>query len=255
MRFTSMVVLLLFVASSASGASVTGTASYRERIAMPHDARFEATLEEVSRADARAEVVARTKLDSPGNPPIHFKINYPASQIQESHSYSVRARILVNGRLWMTSDESYPVITHGHDSDVTIRLRQVSSDHGSSSHHGSNHPATLDGPEWRLVRLGGRVVNLSSSERRPHITFDKNDHRVSGSGGCNRLTGEYHKNGGQIRFGQMAVTKMACLDGMETEGQFLKVLEQARSYRIVGDQLELFDFSRNSVATFKARER
>src|SRR3990172_1248087 len=40
-----------------AASAVTGTASYRERIALPPDAVFEATLEDVSRADAPAEVI------------------------------------------------------------------------------------------------------------------------------------------------------------------------------------------------------
>src|SRR6188768_2941949 len=41
------------------GNTVRGTATYREKIAMPSDAVFEATLEDVSRADAPAEVISR----------------------------------------------------------------------------------------------------------------------------------------------------------------------------------------------------
>ena len=48
-----------------SEASLTGTATYRERIALPPGAVFEATLEDVSRADAPAEVLGRTQMESP----------------------------------------------------------------------------------------------------------------------------------------------------------------------------------------------
>jgi META domain/Type III secretion system lipoprotein chaperone (YscW) len=46
-----------------SDASLTGTATYRERIALPPDAVFEATLEDVSRADTPAEVVSMATLN------------------------------------------------------------------------------------------------------------------------------------------------------------------------------------------------
>jgi len=39
-----------------AGASISGTAAYRERMLLPPGAVFEATLENVSRADAPAEV-------------------------------------------------------------------------------------------------------------------------------------------------------------------------------------------------------
>jgi putative lipoprotein len=54
--------------------TVTGTATYRERIAPPPDAIFEATLEDVSRADTPADVIGRTRLEKPGQPPFQFSI-------------------------------------------------------------------------------------------------------------------------------------------------------------------------------------
>jgi putative lipoprotein len=248
MRFTSVVLLLLFMTSPVTGASVTGTATYRERrIAMPRAARFEATLVDVQN---HGNVVAETKIDDPGSPPIHFKIQYPASRIDKSRSYAVRAKVYVDGRLWMKTTDSYPVLTRGHGDDVDVLLRYVDSSERSQS-----RPVALDRVEWRLVKLNGRTVSITTNKMRPRLRFDRDDHRVSGSGGCNRVSGSYQRNGEQIRFSQMASTRMACFDGMETEAQFLRALEQTRSWRIVGDQLELFDFSRNSLATFEARER
>jgi heat shock protein HslJ len=50
--------------------AVKGTATYRERMALPPGAVLEATLEDVSRADAAAEVIGQTRVEKPGNPPI-----------------------------------------------------------------------------------------------------------------------------------------------------------------------------------------
>jgi putative lipoprotein len=55
---------------------VTGTATYRERMALPPGALFEAVIEDVSRADAPASTLATTRIMSPGNPPIAFTITY-----------------------------------------------------------------------------------------------------------------------------------------------------------------------------------
>jgi putative lipoprotein len=43
-------------------------------MALPPSAVFEATLEDVSRADEASETISRTRLTSPGNPPIKFAI-------------------------------------------------------------------------------------------------------------------------------------------------------------------------------------
>lgn len=62
-------------AEGADGA-VTGTAVYRERIALPPGAVFEATLEDVSLADATAEVLGRARVARAGQVPIAFAISY-----------------------------------------------------------------------------------------------------------------------------------------------------------------------------------
>ncbi len=50
-------------------AKVTVTASFRERIVLAPGAVFVATLEDVSRADAKAEVLGEVRIDDAGNPP------------------------------------------------------------------------------------------------------------------------------------------------------------------------------------------
>jgi copper homeostasis protein (lipoprotein) len=106
---------------------VMGTATYRERIALPPDAVFEATLEDVSKADAPAEVIGQTRIERPGNPPIRFEIPYDPARIISSHRYSVRARILAGGKLFFITDQSYPVLTGGHGNEVTLLLRRTGS--------------------------------------------------------------------------------------------------------------------------------
>jgi uncharacterized lipoprotein YbaY/heat shock protein HslJ/uncharacterized lipoprotein NlpE involved in copper resistance len=106
---------------------VKGTATYRERIAVPPDAVFEATLEDVSKADAAAEVIGQARMERPGNPPIRFEITYDPARISSSHRYSVRARILVGGKLFFTTDRSYPVLTEGQGNEVALLLRRAGS--------------------------------------------------------------------------------------------------------------------------------
>jgi len=106
MRFRALVTLTaaatVVFAVAPAFAQVKGTASYRERIALPPDAVFEATLEDVSKADARAEVIGRARIERPGNPPIAFEIPYDASKISPRGRYAVRARIVVGSRVLFT---------------------------------------------------------------------------------------------------------------------------------------------------------
>jgi len=67
------------VCTPALAGTLQGTALYRERIALPPDAVFEAVLEDVSRADASALVLGRARLDPAGNPPFHLLVAAPVS--------------------------------------------------------------------------------------------------------------------------------------------------------------------------------
>lgn len=105
-------------------ASVSGSASYRERIALPPDAVFEATLEEVPGADAPALVLASTRVASP-RVPIAFTIAYDPSRIEPGKRYAVRGRISVNGQLMFTSDSAQPVLGPSGTRPVEMLLRRV----------------------------------------------------------------------------------------------------------------------------------
>ena len=127
-------VLLLFSLSAQQAAGqIKGTATYRERMALPPEAVFEAMLEDVSRADAPATVVGRVRIDRPEQPPIRFEIPYDPANIDPRHSYSVRGRITVGSRLMFTTDQVYPVLTRGHGSEVPLMLRRTGGSSGQSS--------------------------------------------------------------------------------------------------------------------------
>ena len=98
----------------AAAGTLQGTAFYRERIALPPDAIFEALLQDTSRADAAGEVLGRARLEPAGQPPFHFSISYDDAAIQPGRRYAVRASVTHQGRLLFTSDRSYPVFNGGN---------------------------------------------------------------------------------------------------------------------------------------------
>jgi hypothetical protein len=65
-----------------SAGTLEGTAAYRERIALPPDAVFEAVLQDISRADAPAKVLGRAIIDPAGQPPFRFEIAYDDAAVQ-----------------------------------------------------------------------------------------------------------------------------------------------------------------------------
>ena len=113
-------------------------------------------------------------------------------------------------------------------------------------------PAPLENTDWTLTRLGDAAVSAPSSAQTPHILLNRANHRVTGSGGCNQITGSYQLNGNGLRFSKMAATLMACVSGMETEKSFLHALEQVRTWKITGQQLDLNDENGHPVARLEA---
>jgi copper homeostasis protein (lipoprotein) len=109
----------------ADNMNVKAAAIYRERMALPPEAVLEAMLEDISRADVQAELLGSVRIENPGSPPFHFEIAYDPARIQANHTYAVRARITVQGNLWFTTDQVYPVLTRGHGQEVELLLRRT----------------------------------------------------------------------------------------------------------------------------------
>jgi uncharacterized lipoprotein YbaY/heat shock protein HslJ len=101
---------------------VTGTVSYRERIALSNQAELEVTLEDVSRQDVAATILARQVIADPGQVPIRFELQYRPSDIDERMSYALRAKIHDRGRLLFVSDTHTPVLTRGAGREAHLTL-------------------------------------------------------------------------------------------------------------------------------------
>lgn len=87
----------------------------------------------------------------------------------------------------------------------------------------------LLGTEWRLPAAGSRAG----------LRFDAG--RVTGSDGCNRLSGAVTVEGESLRIGPLAGTRMACLHGQAEAQAFGAALARAQRYVIRGEVLELLD--------------
>ena len=321
--------------------TVNGTATYRERMTLPPDAVFEATLEDVSRADAPALVVASTRVTAPAVP-IAFSIGVDPARIDASRRYAVRGRITLNGQLMFSTDTVYPVFGAGNVRRVdNMLLRRVggvgaagearrmrglyrymadaasffdctSGDQFPVVPEGANAAlqaaylaarsapgapalatvdarlvmravedggtprpmlqverfvaivaqaacvapaggaASLENTYWKLVVLRGQPVIATDRGREPHVILQAAQHRVTGSGGCNRLAGGYTLAGERITFGRTAGTMMACAEGMEQERAFLDALAVVARWRVDGQRLELIDERGDVLARFEA---
>lgn len=104
-------------------ASVTGTVTYRERMALTPGAKLVVELRDVSYADASAPLIARQTIVGPGQVPIRFEVHYSREDIISGNRYSVSAEIIESdGRLAFTNDTVHEVITHGNPDRVDMVL-------------------------------------------------------------------------------------------------------------------------------------
>lgn len=92
-------------ASAPAPAKIQGTVLYRERMMLPPGAEVKVQLEDISRADAMAEVLAVVTMTPQGGPPFAFAIDYDANRIEERRRYALRASITLDGNLMFTTTE------------------------------------------------------------------------------------------------------------------------------------------------------
>ncbi len=107
-------------------ALVTGTVTYRQRSALPPNAVLRVRLEDVSRQDAAAGLIAEVTLPTGGRQvPLAFSLPYRVTDIVASHRYHVRATLFVKDQMLFTTTQAYPALTGGAPSRVALVVQAV----------------------------------------------------------------------------------------------------------------------------------
>jgi heat shock protein HslJ len=109
---------------------------------------------------------------------------------------------------------------------------------------------SLEATYWKAVELAGAPVPAQPTNREAHLVFQPTG-RLSGSDGCNRITGAYILKGEGITFGKVAGTQMACPDTADVERRFQSALKGTSHWRITGNRLELFGATGKPLAVFE----
>lgn len=112
----------------------------------------------------------------------------------------------------------------------------------------------LENTHWKLEWIPGTKIEAVSPQQTAFIELDRASHRMSGSGGCNRLMGPYDLEGDRLRFEGAARTMMACAHGMKTEGALVDALDKVREWKVNGSTLSLMDADGHVLARFVAVE-
>ncbi len=91
---------------------------------------------------------------------------------------------------------------------------------------------------WRATAILGTPVVVGSTVS---LAFSA-DGKVSGNATCNRFAGPVTLQGNIVKFGALAVTRMACAgeDLNQQEARFLKSLETAERATVTGGTLEIY---------------
>jgi uncharacterized lipoprotein YbaY len=153
-----------------SRASLTGSVTYRPRIALPPNAVVEVKLQEVSRLDAPAVTVAEQRIETKGRQvPIPFELNYDASRINPSYTYVVQARILVDNQLRWINTTAYQVLTRGNPAnnlEIVVDPARVSESVPSTATPISPQRSTRYDCEAQVRSYkSARSVNLAEAQR------------------------------------------------------------------------------------------
>jgi heat shock protein HslJ len=112
-------------------------------------------------------------------------------------------------------------------------------------------PEPLENTNWKLDSLAGKVLLPETT-----ITLKLAEGKAGGSSGCNQYGGEYKVDKDTLSFDKIISTLKACPipDGvMAQEREYLTLLKAAARYRIVAQQLEIFDENDQSILVFVAQ--
>ena len=145
------------------------------------------------------------------------------------------------------------VAGHGIESKLNYDLKRTREFEPIEPRSLTTATRLLENTHWKLTSLG--EVPVKAVSREPLFVLNSETHRVSGSGGCNRLTGRYELKDDHLTFRQMATTMMTCAEGMDTEKAFLKALREAKTWKMAREELELLNDAGNVMARFEARGR
>ena len=101
-------------------AFLTGTVTYRQRIALTPQAEVHVELRDVSVQDVASVPIAKQVIATPGQVPIPFSLEYDPTKIRPGRTYAVSARIVDRGQLQFVTDTRVPVLTGGAPAAVEI---------------------------------------------------------------------------------------------------------------------------------------
>ncbi|MEM8631586.1 MAG: YbaY family lipoprotein [Pseudomonadota bacterium] len=206
--------------------TITGTATYLDRRAVPPGAVLEVSLQDISRADAPAIPLSSIRFALSGVPQ-PFQLTYDSALIDDRFTYTVSARILVGEKPIYRTTTNTPVLTSGAPETLNLVLDPVAA----------SPSVDLRGTSWEAFELSGRML---VADVKPTLSFS-NTGAISLFAGCNIFAGQAELSDGTITFPEaMAGTLRACPQPQEEmERAVLDAIQGVVGYVVVEDRLSL----------------
>jgi heat shock protein HslJ len=111
----------------------------------------------------------------------------------------------------------------------------------------------LEGTTWRLIELQMQPVDVDATNQPATIRLNAETGTVTGSTGCNSLSGRYTLENSKLTFGSLISTLRACAKGMDIEKGMTDALASVDGYVMSGGTLALMAGG-STVARFEASE-
>lgn len=89
--------------------AVTGTLSYRERMALPAGVTVRVQVLDVSEGDIPGRVIAGTEFDVDSQVPIPFTVRVDSASVIKGHGFGVQAQLVKDGKQLFASPAPMPV--------------------------------------------------------------------------------------------------------------------------------------------------
>jgi putative lipoprotein len=230
----ALLALLLFMSAPALAiTTISGTATYRERMALPDNAWLRVTL--IDMATMTPVVGASASIPARGQVPIGFALNVHSQIENADGAYGLAAEISSGGVVLFRTEHPAP-IKIGQPAPVDVLLFRAPPPPPAPAIPAA--PAELFSAVWTVTSIGGQPA---IGQRRPTLSIAA-DHRAGGFGGCNNYFTEASVDGEAISFGPAAATRMACaVDIMDQETAYFAALTAVASYELDKHGLRLLD--------------
>ncbi len=216
-------------------ATLTGSVTYRERMALPENSMVTIVLQDTSKMDVSAETIAEMTIPTQGKQvPIDFSLDYDANKINPQNNYSLSTKITSGENLLWVNANHTPVITHDNPtSDIEIVLNRSTV---KTSQPTTIPAVPLEGTTFNIVAHNGK---LAPTENTYSVTFADGSVQAKF---CNGMGGEYTYEDYTVKAPMMISTMMFCESPeglMDIEQLFGKMLSEGAHVTISGDVLEL----------------